>query len=813
MPDGDTPALRPPAVPACPLCQAPLAAVSYDDHLRISHRLYRYRDVHRSPDDTLAALLADLVTPKPDPAAWQLLLRLARAEHEHDADRFVTAQLTKALRRVGDDRREAVFTALALVVASGNLPLITILAYSRSRTARQFALDCLAHYPPPYDRHVRKVYKHLLADATLPPEARTKVLALALPNLDAKPASKLLSGLLQSLSTKRALDAVEALERRAGPSPLLDRKRERCHDRLRMTCPRCGVECRRKEMVAHLWASHRLLLDGARVRDPWGVVQDWLDAARKDRDPTWIDRCRIAVEKIDPQRGKAQLDRLLLSRGQADLTTRRAFFDDARDQHAGTCPACFALVPVPPEEPPLDVKLWTDRLVAGGYRVTIDETGPRPWVVVATPTAVVYQGMEPDHPWTPRGAAFLYAGIVVLVALLCAMLWPSPLGSPVLPVSLLLFAATMLHVGIRLAMRSTMGLEERLLAACWRLLVPELHSGGFKLSDSAFAAGLVAWYSKRGRRDVPEADLGELIRLTEAAVLAGQAPAGHLAILIRAQIEQAADDDDDPVPLVVRHLGRCFQGKLPLSFAQQLLESWTAEWWTPINLARLRILVCDRAFEAGYEVQTLLDAGQNAPALGTVLNCQARRSLAALRLIWSWRATRPWDRLGEVATAFELAADPVRAESLAEHPDLLLYQEDRRTHIVADGGRDRFAPARIQVTLAGVWLQEIVFSVPPRVFEVRKRSMGTELILGRQFFRSQSDLDPLSRRLEKWFRWTFHEVLPQVDRVLEWQSPHRAALLRAWGAVPCPGCGQYLLPRVGEVGIAVEEKAAGERGA
>jgi hypothetical protein len=118
------------------------------------------------------------------------------------------------------------------------------------------------------------------------------------------------------------------------------------------------------------------------------------------------------------------------------------------------------------------------------------------------------------------------------------------------------------------------------------------------------------------------------------------------------------------------------------------------------------------------------------------------------------------------------------------------------------------APARIQLTLAGVWLQEVIFSIPPRVFEVRTRTSINELILGMQVFRSAGDLDALARRLERWFRWVFHELLPQVDGVLGWRSPDRAAVLRAWGAVPCPECGKPLLPRVGEVGIALEEPAA-----
>ena len=75
-------------------------------------------------------------------------------------------------------------------------------------------------------------------------------------------------------------------------------------------------------------------------------------------------------------------------------------------------------------------------------------------------------------------------------------------------------------------------------------------------------------------------------------------------------------------------------------------------------------------------------------------------------------------------------------------------------------------------------------------------------------FRGPEDLERLSRELERWFRYGFHEFLPAVDRVLSWLSPDRAAILRAWGAVPCPECGRHLLPRAAEVGMALDEKSA-----
>ena len=127
---------------------------------------------------------------------------------------------------------------------------------------------------------------------------------------------------------------------------------------------------------------------------------------------------------------------------------------------------------------------------------------------------------------------------------------------------------------------------------------------------------------------------------------AGQGPAGHLAALRRLMVEDAAAYGADPVPLVVDQIARCFDGRLPLTYAERLLAGWSSEWWTRGNLVRLRVLLCDRAFEAGFEVRNLLDAGRTAPALGDVLRITDPAGLAGLRLLWSERPTRPWDHCG-----------------------------------------------------------------------------------------------------------------------------------------------------------------------
>jgi hypothetical protein len=105
-----------------------------------------------------------------------------------------------------------------------------------------------------------------------------------------------------------------------------------------------------------------------------------------------------------------------------------------------------------------------------------------------------------------------------------------------------------------------------------------------------------------------------------------------------------------------------------------------------------------------------------------------------------------------------------------------------------------------------VWLQDVWFTAPPREVEVRLKSVGCELRMGEHVFRGPGDLEELARRLERWFRYFFHEFRPQVGRVQAWQSPDRATILRSWGAVPCPECGRYLLGRVGEVGLALDEE-------
>jgi hypothetical protein len=238
-----------------------------------------------------------------------------------------------------------------------------------------------------------------------------------------------------------------------------------------------------------------------------------------------------------------------------------------------------------------------------------------------------------------------------------------------------------------------------------------------------------------------------------------------------------------------------------------MLEDWSEDGWSPGDVARLRVLLCDSAFEAGFEVSDLIEAGETAPSLGAVLGTHEEDRLAQLRLLWSLRPTRPWDRHGAADLVFDLAAEPDEAELLGLYPDLLLRHELPERF----GGDMASGSAYLMMCGRGIVVRGIVIPHPPRQVEVVKKragsSTGYELWVDEKRLWFNSDPEAVATRIERWCRYYFGEFLPLIPDARRWRSPDATAVLRAWGAVRCPDCRRALLPRAGGVGVSLEKPA------
>jgi hypothetical protein len=797
-----------PPVP-CPECRSPFAPDALGPHLRQAHKYQFFQGVWRSPLNAAHDALAALAGPRPDPAAWKVLAAAAGDLHGPRATFFLAASLGAALDRLPQDDRDPAVAAVAAVLAAAGAgaPLAAALASDAAAAAPRLALALLARLPPPLEPVLFQPAQSLLLDRRLPADGQLAVAALLLRSVppDDPRVGDFLQALIGGLGRSRSIDRLLQLEQRAGRHPAVEAACTRLEQRLLMACPRCERQMRRPDMIRHLWEEHRLVLAGRRAREPRSVIEEWLTAYLARPEPELLDRCRTLAERLDPERGTADLYRMFLQRGIADPEARAALLQDAKEDHAALCPSCYAKVPVPQEGPPSVITQRNGRLSCRGYTVDIRENGLRTFVEARTPKATVYKGREPGRELTPNGAVMLIAGPPVVSALLLSMLVPAWMAFNLIA-ALLVVTVTAYFLTVAI-WHAEMPPPERARNYAWTMLGPRLYAGGFVADDAGFLAGLADASAGDGHTRVRAGLLPALRARTERAVVKGQAPAGLLAPVIRLAVEDRSAGSD-PIPAVADELARCFNGKLPLKVAERLLADWRADWWTKGNLARLRVLLCDRAFEAGFEVRNLLDAGQNSPALGSVLGTENTHGLAALRLLWSQRAMRPWDRCGAAMTVFELAEDVGNAALLEQYPDLLLYQDHPEWLLAADGSTEKMGPAEILLVSSGVCLQGVEFVTTPRLIEVHGKSMGDELILGDKRFRGPQPLDELAARMERWFRFTFHDFLPQTRAAAHWEPPDRAALLRAWGMIPCPECHTQILARVGEVGLALEAKEA-----
>jgi hypothetical protein len=786
---------------ACPECSVAIPQDQVESHLRRVHRIYQFRVVRRPLEDTIATLFAAVCSPKPDHEAWDALESLARDEHGSRADAFLAAGVKQALRSIDDEKQMAALHAAAEVIAGSSSAsgLTFALATSNEPASRQLALTIALLLPAPLASGLVTALQPLLTPNQAPCELQVAAAASLLRSTgkEGPAAVEIVNALVARGGKARAVDRLNQLEEQAGPSRIITERRAQIENQIRMRCPRCGVQLRRPQMAEHLWSDHSLLLDGRRVREPWRLVEDWISAYRQHENSELLVRCRALGQHLDPDHGLHRVYRLFLAAGIADVESRGALFAEARQRRASLCPRCFALVPLPEANMPRPLNRSHGRLSLGDYCVDVSESGLVPRLTIEGPGGLIFRGREPGRlGLTRHGATLLLAGPCMTAAVFYAALVNLLPVLPLWPVTIFLVLALAVYFGAGLYWWLQPRSLDRSVDFAWTRLVPRLGSESphFPTSEeSAFLAGVALTSVSHGSADARWQELERVLGIVERAVAAGISPLAHLAALQRLAVADAAAAGHDPVPLVVEQVSRCFDGRLPLAFVQWLLAEWEGSWWTAGNLARLRVLLCDRAFEAGWEVADLMEAGLMAPALEEVLRTADPNGLTQLRLLWSLRPSRPWAAWSEALTAFELAEDPEDGRAwLRKYPDLLFLDEALPAVVIC--GR-------------GLVFQETVFTEWVRNIEIRARrdfdGVEYELTIGEHEFRFLSEPAGLVVRLAHWFRYHFGEFLPQVEGVRAWQAPEGSKSTQFQEAVACPECRRLLVPRAGQVGTPI----------
>jgi hypothetical protein len=782
---------------ACPECSAAVPGSQLETHLRQAHHIYQFRGVRRSQHETIAILLRAICDAKPEFEAWETLEGLAQDEYGSQAPSFLAVRISQELATLRGEKRTSAHEAVAdVVAASGNGPqMAAIWASSQEPATRHLALNVITRLPPPLSSQLVVAVQPLLARKRAPKELQiaTASALLRTTGLEGPDASRVVGSLIAKCSRSRALDRLRRLEEQVGACAAVRAFFTAIEDEMEMVCPRCQIGMKRPDMARHLWFEHELILDGQRIHPPWRAIREWIKSYRRRGNAELLVRCRTLGQHLDPDGGLERVNRFVLAYRVDDVEARQMLSARARQEGASLCPRCYALIPVRREPAPVPLNQSHGRLSSRGFSVEVSENGVMPKLGIDTPDAVLYRGREPGRWLTRQTATLLLAGLPVVAGLCLA------LSTPWLDIQLSWLVGLSIALGLAVYLVITLHWRfqtppiERALNFAWTGLAPRLHSREFWSDEAAFLASLALSSLNRGQPFLRTRALQRIMRVTDDAVNRGECSAELLAPLVRLQATDAMLLGDDPVPELARQIGRCLEGERPLLLAERLLDDAAASWRTPANDARLRVLLCDRAFEAGLEVTDLLAAGGLSPSLGTLLETASSERLALLRLLWSLRPRRPWDRWAQAVTAFELAGDPDRGEKCFDkYPHLLLMDN---------------MPPQIVVCDRGIVFRNLLFNSIPHVIEAKARreedGVSYELVVDDEHFRMEADAGPLAQRLKIWSHYFFGEFLPQIEDVLTWKAPGKPKPLYSQEPVPCPECRRFVLPRVGDVGVPV----------
>lgn len=783
----------------CSECAASVRAKDIETHLRRVHQIHEFRGIRRSFDETREALLHAVCASPPDLKAWQQLRGLVADRYATDTDRYLVGWLYHHLRaRPVDERAPAVVGLAEALAAGGADGLLPILVGPSKHTSweqigRRLALELSARLPAPVPDTVIDAVKPLLADKELPRKSRQRsVLALLRTTGRAGPVAKqLLRAYVADTGKLRAIERLHLLEQRSGQAPAIDELCRELEDEVRMSCPRCPTQLRKKDMVRHLWDRHRLVLDGQRVREPWRVLEDWAVDYGLEKDPELLKRCQELARQVDPEGGLTRLHRLMLRRGMQDREIVAALTAQARARRSSLCPHCFQFVPCEELEPPEPLTLEHGLLEGFGYRVEVSTGGIVPTVRIETPDDVLYDGREPDR-WLTRLGGLLFL-VLPAIALLFVLI-EGILGLPVVLAMMLAWGAGMVFAGLLYAVWPTPPpIAVRLLRAAWDELVPQLIHDLPQRTALSFLHGLARLGNASGRRRPRMRMVTECCDAVAAAGKNDALAAMCLAELHWLQVTTLRDSGQDAIGFLADRLADCVRGKSSPRLLGLLLGELhaTRKEWGRGALRRLQVLLAARAFEQRLSADDVLDLARVFPAVRDVLGLEDRWRWVHLELVWSMQGRRTWEMAGRAATVFELAETGPEAEELLErYPNLLLSVRKDDLH----------------VTNRGVWILGQYLAARPDDKDILWEWSAAEHVyiveVGSHRLRTTTKPRDLVVLLKTWLRFYFVDFLPRLPTA---RRPTSTAAQSMWHGLrtTCPECGKPLVPCVGDMGIAL----------
>jgi hypothetical protein len=739
-------------------------------------------------------LLRESCGPVPSPAAWNALVQVIGDNFPESPHAVLALRISGLLDHLDEEERLQVLENLAgfLRESPWRNELLEVLGESRSELGQATAL-AIAQPEDLADANRLALLKALVATRKFPARLQAAVLArLAGTTGRSAEFEELVDAYLSVRNHVRRRRRLNRLHKLLADKGILADRIRQTQASLQLSCPRCQIRLTQPAMVRHLLIKHTLVLEGKRVRNAWRVVDQWLVNYRQTGAQIWLRRCfELVAQMEDPGATLRLQQRMVLQKVAKNAVLRRLVLAAQASQKA-LCPYCLSQSPVVSAQY-LEPVLRSHGLISReGYRVHLRDDLPIPHLEIETPLGVVYSGPESGRWLTRQGIVLVAALPLAVLAVVLALV-----GMPALAVVFTLLLSCIAYGWSWLREQLEPACGDRAVDIAWTVLCPQLLTRGLTGADAEFLAALALGSVGVGSPERRAYWLEQLREERDRAFAEGRAPSTQLACLTRLSLSDAGAQQIDLAALTASALAPCWKGRLPLAFAQQLLDDWRSVLWTRGCTARLRILLLDQAFGEGWEIVNLLGLRERVPALASVLELGSTKHLAELRWLWSARAAAPWLNISPSRSCFEIARDASSERTIFErHSDLLFHESQ---------------PDGLAICSSGVYWRHLHFTDTPRQVRITERVAEARrsytLHVGGEVVAVHYDPADLVDRLDRWLGFLQEDFQKKARKARRWVPTSDVRLLPPGEFTTCPECQQKFVGIAGQIGAKLEPDA------